>query len=148
MSYDKKLTVPVDKAKLYALLKEKGHTPKTLSNEIGHCDTYLYNYIGHTKGIPKFVVAYLEKWYQIPYSEYEYKEPEKPVEAPKKAVETPQTATEEEIINRLIKAFKEAVLSYNGQKAIAQTVRFVMREEPFEDLLKKIVQEAIEDKLG
>ena len=148
MSYDKKITVPVDKAKLYALLKEKGHTPKTLSNEIGHCDTYLYHYIGHTKGIPKFVAAYLQKWYGIPYSAYEYKEPEKPVEAPKKAAESTQVITEEEFINRLIKAFKEAVMSYSGQKAIAQTVRFVLQEEPTEDMIKKIIHEAIEEKLG
>lgn len=145
MSYDKKLTVPVDKAKLYALLKEKGHTPKSLSNEIGHCDTYLYHYIGHTKGIPKFVVGYLEKWYEIPYSAYEYKEPQKPVE---QDVAVPQAEAEEELIGRLVKALKEALNSYAWQETIARQVRFVLREEPTEDMIKKIIHEAIEEKLG
>ena len=47
----------------------------------------------------------------------------------------------------IVNALKTALDSYAWRDAIARTVRFVLREEPTETMLKKIIQEAIEEKL-
>ena len=81
--YDKAKTLPIDKKRFYAILKEKGTDPVKLSEELGHTRTYIYHYVGHTKDIPKYIVNHLQKWYGIKYEEYEYKEPEPMPETPK-----------------------------------------------------------------
>ena len=48
----------------------------------------------------------------------------------------------------IVNALKTALDSYAWRDAIARTVRFVLREEPTETMLKQIIQEAIEEKLG
>ena len=146
--YDKSKTMPVDKDKFYAALKSHDMDSGKLSEELGHCRTYLYHYIGHTKGIPTFVVRHLQKWYGIKYEEYEYKEPE-PMPEPPKVTSLPKEATMATIdTSALVDALKQALDSYAWRDAIARTVRFVLREEPTETMLKKIIQEAIEEKLG
>lgn len=146
--YDKAKTLPVDKKRFYAILKEKGTDPVKLSEELGHTRTYIYHYIGHTQGIPKYIVNHLQKWYGIKYEEYEYKEPE-PMPEPPKVTSEPKEATIATIdTSALVDALKQALDSYAWRDAIARTVRFVLREEPTETMLKKIIQEAIEEKLG
>ena len=146
--YDKAKTLPIDKKRFYAILKEKGTDPVKLSEELGHTRTYIYHYVGHTKGIPKYIVNHLQKWYGIKYEEYEYKEPEPMPETPKVTSE-PKEATIATIdTSALVDALKQALDSYAWRDAIARTVRFVLREEPTETMLKKIIQEAIEEKLG
>lgn len=146
--YDKAKTLPVDKKRFYAILKEKGTDPVKLSEELGHTRKYIYHYIGHTKGIPQYIVNHLQKWYGIKYEEYEYKEPEPMPETPKVTSE-PKEATMATIdTSALVDALKQALDSYAWRDAIARTVRFVLREEPTETMLKKIIQEAIEEKLG
>ncbi len=146
--YDKAKTLPVDKKRFYAILKEKGTDPVKLSEELGHTRTYIYHYVGHTRGIPKYIVNHLQKWYGIKYEEYEYKEPE-PMPEPPKVTSIPKEATIATIdTSALVDALKQALDSYAWRDAIARTVRFVLREEPTETMLKKIIQEAIEEKLG
>lgn len=146
--YDKSKTMPVDKDKFYAALKSHDMDSGKLSEELGHSRTYLYHYIGHTKGIPPFVVRHLQKWYGIKYEEYEYKEPTKPAEEPKQASEALKIETVMVDTDSIVNALKTALDSYAWRDAIARTVRFVLREEPTETMLKKIIQEAIEEKLG
>lgn len=146
--YDKAKTLPIDKKRFYAILKEKGTDPVKLSEELGHTRTYIYHYVGHTKGIPKYIVNHLQKWYGIKYEEYEYKDPE-PMPEPLKVTSEPKEATTATIdTSALVDALKQALDSYAWRDAIARTVRFVLREEPTETMLKKIIQEAIEEKLG
>ena len=145
--YDKAKTLPIDKKRFYAILKEKGTDPVKLSEELGHTRTYIYHYVGHTKGIPKYIVNHLQKWYGIKYEEYEYKDPE-PMPEPLKVTSEPKEATTATIdTSALVDALKQALDSYAWRDAIARTVRFVLREEPTETMLKKIIQEAIEEKL-
>lgn len=146
--YDKAKTLLVDKKRFYAILKEKGTDAVKLSEELGHTKTYIYHYISHTTGIPKFVVNHLQKWYGIKYEEYEYKEPPKPAEEPKQASEAVKIETVMVETDSIVNALKTALDSYAWRDAIARTVRFVLREEPTETMLKKIIQEAIEEKLG
>lgn len=146
--YDKTKTLPVDKKRFYAILKEKGTDPVKLSEELVHTRTYIYHYIGHTKGIPQYIVNHLQKWYGIKYEEYEYKEPPKPAEEPKQASEAVKIETVMVETDSIVNALKTALDSYAWRDAIARTVRFVLREEPTETMLKKIIQEAIEEKLG
>lgn len=143
--YNKANVIKVDKQKFYAVLKAHDMDAAKLSEELGHTRTYLYHYVGHTKGIPKFVVNHLQKWYGIKYEEYEYTEPK---EDPKPAAEPKKDGVVEIDTEALIKALKTALTSYAWQQAIAQTVRFVLREEPTEDMIRKIIHEAIEEKLG
>ena len=146
--YDKAKTLPVDKNRFYAILKEKGTDAVKLSEELGHTRTYIYHYVGHTKGIPKYIVNHLQKWYGIKYEEYEYKEPQKPAEEPKQASEAAKTEIVMVDTDSIVNALKTALDSYAWRDAIARTVRFVLREEPTETMLKKIIHEAIEEKLG
>ena len=146
--YDKAKTLPVDKTRFYAILKEKGTDPVKLSEELGHTRTYIYHYVGHTKGIPKYIVNHLQKWYGIKYEEYEYKEPPKPAEEPKQASEAAKSENGMVDTDSIVNALKTALDSYAWSDAIARTVQFVLREQPTETMLKKIIHEAIEEKLG
>lgn len=146
--YNKANAIKVDKQKFYAVLKAHDMDAAKLSEELGHTRTYIYHYVGHTKGIPKYIVNHLQKWYGIKYEEYEYKEPEPMPETPKVTSE-PKEATMATIdTSALVDALKQDLDSYAWRDAIARTVRFVLREEPTETMLKKIIQEAIEEKLG
>lgn len=146
--YNKANVIKVDKQKFYAVLKAHDMDAAKLSEELGHTRTYIYHYVGHTKGIPKYIVNHLQKWYGIKYEEYEYKEPPKPAEEPKQASEAVKTETVMVDTDSIVHALKTALDSYAWRDAIARTVRFVIREEPTETMLKKIIQEAIEEKLG
>lgn len=140
--------VKADKAKLKAALKEKGTDAKIISEELGHEQGYISNCLLKHGGIPEAVVKFLQKYYGIKYEEYEYKEPPKPAEEPKQASEALKIEPVMVDTDSIVNALKTALDSYAWRDAIARTVRFVLREEPTETMLKKIIHEAIEEKLG
>lgn len=127
--------VSVDKQKLYKALAEKGHSPIDLAADMGHFRNYIYGMLTQYGGLAEGVVRFVQKFYGIPYEDYKPAE-----EEPKPKAD----AGAEEIVA----ALKTALDSYAWRETIARTVRFVLREEATEDMLKKIISEAIDEKLG
>lgn len=139
MGYNNPTILPVDKARFKEVLKAKKVEMKQISLELGHDPVYVSGYISKSGGLPKFIVQYLQKWYEIPYSAYEPAK-EAPEEEPKQA--------EAVDVDVLVKALKEAILTYNGQQAIGRTVRFVLGEEATQDMIKKLIKEALQEQIG
>lgn len=131
----------IDKKKLKKALIAKGKSFEQASAEIGMSKNYLGMRISRYGSLPKNIVYFLEKVYGIRYVEYAGEQ-----ESAKE--------TQEELRGRMIDkqdildALKEALNSYAWQETIARTVRFILREEPTEDMIKRIIYEAIEEKLG
>lgn len=136
--------VKADKKKLYAALEAKETNAREISTELGHEVSYISNCFSKHGGIPEAVAKFLQKYYGVMYDEYKPEEPPKQPEPQAKPEDPVNTAVNEET---LLKALKRALDSYAWQETIARQVRFVLREEPTEDVIRKIVQEAVKDAL-
>ena len=136
--------VKADRKRFYEALEKKETNAKEISTELGHEVSYISNCFSKHGGIPEAVVRFLQKWYGIAYDEYKPVEPPKQPEPQAKPEDPVNTAVNEEA---LLKALKRALDSFAWQETIARTVRFCLREEATEDMIRKIVQDAVKDAL-
>lgn len=136
--------VAADKKKLYAALKEAGTSHAGISEELGHEKSYISNCFSKNNGIPEAVAKFLQKYYGIMYDTYKPEDPPKQPEPQAKAEGAVNTAVNEET---LLNALKRALDSYAWQETIARTVRFCLREEATEDMINRIVTEAVKNAL-
>ena len=126
--------VKADRKRFYEALEKKETNAREISTELGHEVSYISNCFSKHGGIPEAVVRFLQKWYGIEYDEY------KPVNPPKAEENKPAASVDTAAI---VEALKTALNSYAWQETIARTVRFVLREETTEDMIQKIVQDAV-----
>ena len=148
------ITEPIDGRRLDACIKDLRLSKIEVCAGIGKGKTYINQCIIDGR-IAKTAIIALDAIYGIKYDDY------KPIEESKTGTAVTSSIDANEI-SKIVKsvieekftedfiaeAIKTAMSSYAWKEIIAQNVRFVLREEPTEDMIKRIIHEAIDEKLG